>query len=133
VAEEYHTKATHSGLVLVVEDEPMIRSMGELMLKDLGFDVITAENGARGVELFSRNADRISLVLLDVIMPEMDGMTALLKMKEIRDDAIFIITSGFSFEHRREEFIKAGAKAFLSKPFRNSELTRAVDDCLGID
>jgi PAS domain S-box-containing protein len=128
---EYSSDIKREGLVLVVEDEPIIRSMAEVMLKDLGFEVISADNGTTGVEMFRQYADRLKLVLLDVIMPEMDGMTALKLMKDIRQDVPFIISSGFSFDHRREEFFQMGANTFLSKPFRGSALVKAVDECLG--
>lgn len=130
IEETYVGDTRHHGVVLVVEDEPLIRTMAEIMLREIGFEVLTAENGAIGVETFKQNADSISLVLMDVIMPEMDGMTALLNIKAIKPQTLFIVTSGFSFEHRREEFMKAGAAAFIGKPFRNYELLKAVDDCL---
>lgn len=128
--EEYRTTIPHEGLVLLVEDEPIISSMAETMLREAGFDVITAENGRVGVQRFRENIDRLRLVIMDVIMPEMDGMTALKMMREISPWMPFIVASGFSFDHRRDEFMTAGAKSFLSKPFRNSELIKAVDDCL---
>ncbi len=130
VDDVYITPRRHSGTVLIVEDEPLIRGMAEIMFKDMGFDVLVAENGAIGVDTFRKHADIISLVMMDVIMPEMDGMTALKAIRKIKPGTVFIVTSGFSFEHRREEFMKAGAAAFIGKPFRNSELMKAVDDCL---
>ncbi|HOA13506.1 MAG TPA: response regulator [Myxococcota bacterium] len=128
--EEYRTTIPHEGLVLIVEDESIISSMAETMLLEAGFEVVTAENGRIGVQKFRENLDRLRLVIIDVIMPEMDGMTALKAMREISPTMPFIVASGFSFDHRRDEFIRAGARSFLAKPFRNSELIKAVDDCL---
>jgi len=130
LTEAYVADLRHHGTVLVVEDEGLIRGMADVMLRDMGFDVLLAENGAEGVELFRQNTDRIRLVLMDVIMPEMDGMAALKAIREIRPDTLFIVTSGFSFEHRRDEFMKAGATAFIGKPFRNADLAKVVDEAL---
>ena len=130
LTEAYVADLRHHGTVLVVEDEPLIRGMADAMLRDMGFDVLLAENGAEGVELFRKNSDRIRLVLMDVIMPEMDGMAALKAIREIRPETLFIVTSGFSFEHRRDEFMKAGATAFIGKPFRNADLAKVVDESL---
>jgi len=124
---------THSGKVLVVEDEELVRNMSEVMLKDIGFEVLSAENGAVAVEMFRQNMNEIRVVLMDVIMPEMDGMTAMLAIQRIKPDTRFVIMSGFAFEHRRDEFLKAGACGFIAKPFRNYELMKAVEDGLTCD
>jgi len=119
--------------VLVVEDEELVRNMSEVMLKDIGFEVLSAENGAVAVEMFRQNMNEIRVVLMDVIMPEMDGMTAMLAIQRIKPDTRFVIMSGFAFEHRRDEFLKAGACGFIAKPFRNYELMKAVEDGLTCD
>ncbi|MCK5297085.1 MAG: PAS domain S-box protein, partial [Alphaproteobacteria bacterium] len=64
---------TGCGLILVIDDEKMIRTTSSNILKKLGYDVIVAENGEHGVELYKKNSDRIKLVVLDMVMPKMNG------------------------------------------------------------
>ncbi|MBP7381792.1 response regulator [Myxococcota bacterium] len=124
---------THSGKVLVVEDEELVRNMSEVMLKEIGFEVLTASNGVEAIEVFRQHMNEIRFVLMDVIMPEMDGMNAMLAIQKIRPDTTFVIMSGFAFEHRRDEFMKAGACGFIAKPFRNHDLITVVEDCLSCE
>src|SRR5262249_31051774 len=70
------------GLALVADDEPMVRQVSELMLRQMGFEVLTATNGEEAVSAFTANADRIRLVLLDLMMPVMDGTEALAAIRD---------------------------------------------------
>src|SRR5262249_54351269 len=82
------------GIILVVEDEPIVRRSTLAALTQYGFDVRAAENGAAAVEIFREMAGQISLVLLDVVMPVMGGEEALGHIKRIRPDVPVVVTSG---------------------------------------
>jgi PAS domain S-box-containing protein len=112
-------------LALVADDEPTVRQVGELMLQQLGFDVVTATNGQEAVAAFEAHADRIRLVLLDLMMPVMDGTEAL-AMIRARSGVPVILCSGYTSEAVPEDLAADAATAFLQKPFARAELRAAL-------
>jgi len=109
-----------SGLVLLVDDEPLVRSMGERLLRSLGYDVAVAEDGARAVSLFAEQHTRLVAVLCDVIMPERSGGDAIDEMRRIDETVPIIVCSGFP---RDEQLSRRGqALPFLPKPYHRGEL-----------
>jgi len=116
--------------VLLIDDEEHIQKLGARLLSSIGYDVIVAENGIEGVELFKKDKDNIDIILLDLIMPEMNGATTFYKLREIRDDIKVIIISGFNKESRVKQLIDDGASDFIQKPFKAGELSRAINDVL---
>ncbi len=116
--------------ILLIDDEKHIRDMSEVLLKDLGYKTYIADNGFKGVEIFKKNVDDIDLVLLDIIMPEMDGTQVFRQLKKIRPEVKVIITSGFSDGDKISELRKAGAVGFLPKPYSVSNLTVLINKVL---
>lgn len=119
-----------SGTILLVDDEELIRLTGESLLNEMGYTVLVAENGLKGLEVFSRNSRKIDLVVLDMIMPEMNGHEAFFKMKEIDPAVKIIIASGFTKDESLFELQEAGLSGFIRKPFRDFELSRLIADIL---
>ena len=115
-----------SGRILLVDDEELIRITGKGMLEDLGYTVILAENGKRAVEIFKKEHESIDLVLMDMIMPEMNGSEAFLKMREIAGDCRVIISSGFTRDENLGELRRKGLAGFIQKPFQNYELSQLI-------
>lgn len=115
-----------SGRVLIVEDESVIRLTASAMLESLGYEVIVAENGQQAIEIFSKKADEIELVLMDMIMPEMNGRECFFAMKEISSGVKVVLASGFSKDADIEELKTCGLCGFLRKPYSIAELSRAV-------
>lgn len=113
--------------ILLVDDESMIRELGKVVLERSGFQVLTAEDGVKAVEVFAREAGRIDLVILDVTMPRMSGRDAFRHMLEIEPDARILFSTGYSDEHIVE---LDGAMGLLSKPYRPHELLTAVQSAL---
>ena len=113
------------GLALVADDEPTVRQVGEMMLKQLGFEVLTATNGAEAVALFDANADRVRLVLLDLMMPVMDGTEALAAIRN-RSAVPVILCSGYTSEAVPEELATDDATGFLQKPYARAALQDAL-------
>ena len=107
-------------VVLVVDDEAMIRSLVGLVLKKDGHEVLTAANGVEGIALFRSYPDRIHLVITDMKMPLMDGATMIGLMRETRPDARVICMTGYS-----EIAIPQGVIA-LAKPFTPDTLRECV-------
>ncbi len=115
-----------SGRILVVDDEASVRRMSELFLRNIGFEVTTAENGREALELFKADPSGFTLVLLDMIMPEMDGRTCFFELKKLNAQAKIIVSSGFSHLQDLQELQAAGLRTFLRKPFHLVELSRAI-------
>lgn len=118
------------GKILIIDNEELIRNMAQNILSDLGYDVIVTDNGEEGLKIYNQNRDNIDLVILDIVMPKMDGPQTFMEFKKINPDIKVILTSGFSYEKGISELIKSGAKGFIQKPFRSSELSKIVYDAL---
>ena len=108
------------GLVLVVDDEEAVRSLASRMLESFGFQVMTANDGRDGVEKFLENADAITVVLLDVTMPMMNGQEVLDRIRKRRPDIPVLFMSGYMREGELRDL--GGATDFLQKPFQVEEL-----------
>lgn len=114
------------GRILVIDDEAFLRKVISDLLSSLGYEVLLAEGGKKGIEIYSFEKDTINLVLLDMVMPEMNGKETFLKLKEINPDVKVIFSSGFNKEGRAEELLALGAKGIIPKPYRLNELSRII-------
>lgn len=114
------------GRILVIDDEPFIRKTAVNLLSSLGYEVLAAEGGKKGIELYSLEKNSIDLVLLDVVMPEMNGKETFSRLKEINPSVKVIFSSGFNKEGRAEELLASGAKGIIPKPYRLNELSRII-------
>ncbi len=116
-------------LVLVVDDEAVLRQLACRALRDNGYRVLEAVDAAAGLELASAHAEELRGVLLDLTMPGMSGAQALPLLREIAPRAAVVLTSGYSAESARAI---EGAAAFLAKPWSPAELSvtlrRAIDE-----
>lgn len=114
-----------SGKVLLVDDEETVRGIGSEMLKELGFTVITADDGREGVAAFRQNPD-IAFVILDLTMPHMDGEQCFRELKQLKPDVKVIISSGYSEHEVSIKFVGKGLAGFIQKPYKLSMLKEAV-------
>jgi PAS domain S-box-containing protein len=119
-----------TGTILLIDDEEIMRSTGKMILEDLGYDVMTVDNGYLGLELFKKMFNVIDLVILDMIMPEMNGKDCFLEMKKINPDAKVILSSGFSREEDVKNMKEHGLKGFIRKPYRRSVLSHSIQSAL---
>ncbi|MCP4691917.1 MAG: response regulator, partial [Desulfobacterales bacterium] len=118
------------GVVLLVEDDAAVRKVGKTMLERLGFDVITAEDGAKAVKTFREEHADVRLVLSDLSMPRLNGWETLAALRKIRPDIPVILASGYD-----EEQVLQGARdempqAILHKPYRWGDLKIALGKAL---
>jgi CheY-like chemotaxis protein/HPt (histidine-containing phosphotransfer) domain-containing protein len=111
--------------ILLVDDDPIVRNIGSLMLANLGFTVLNAGDGAEAVELFQSRQEEIALVLCDQIMPHMDGLQTLAALREIKPALPVILVSGIA---RDPETLPG--PAFLKKPYSMAALRQAVGQAL---
>jgi CheY-like chemotaxis protein len=126
------TAATLTATILVVDDDPGVRTVVALVLRRAGCQVLTAENGREAVDAVAEHGDRIDAVLLDIMMPVMDGHEALAAMRGRYPDLPVVLFSGFDRNEVAEHLSDPQAyTSFVPKPFRNedliAELCRAVD------
>jgi signal transduction histidine kinase len=120
-----------SGGVLLVDDEEIVRAVGEAILEDSGYRVYLAEDGEHALEVYAREKNNISLVILDMLMPRMGGKETLARLMEINPDIPVLISSGFHQEGTIDELEKLGARGFLQKPYHSHVLCKAVADAVG--
>ena len=118
------------GKILLVDDEQIIRTIGDLLLKDMGYDVILAEDGLQGVNIFKEQHDDIDLVLMDLTMPVMSGVEAFYKMRKIDPSVKVIITSGYAQADGIDELRTNGLAGFITKPFSDFELSKIISTVL---
>jgi PAS domain S-box-containing protein len=126
VAESIVESARGEGLVLLIDDEVAIRTLIQTALEELGYTVITAEHGAQGVELFERSKDEIVLVLLDLIMPVLDGAETAKRLHELNPDVPIIVMSGIADDDALRRFGQIRIAGFMPKPFAPEQLAQAV-------
>ncbi len=118
-----------TGTILLIDDEDFIRATGQYMLEKMGYEVITAVNGIDGLGKFINNLSKIDLVIMDMIMPEMNGRDAFIKMRGYNPDCKVIIASGFSndsISEMREE----GLAGYIQKPFNDYDLSILIYETL---
>ena len=118
-----------SGTVLLVEDEPMVRSVAERALTRHGYTVICADNGEDALEVLARGED-IALLISDVVMPGMDGPTMVREARKSRPDLKILFMSGYAEEQLRNS-IDIEHVNFLPKPFSVIELAEAARRTVG--
>ncbi|AFM25918.1 PAS domain S-box protein [Desulfomonile tiedjei] len=112
--------------VLLVDDEESVRELGTRILARSGYTVLTATNGVEALDLYTREKDDITLVILDLIMPILGGKDCLKRILQINPQARMLIASGYSGDISIKECLDLGARGFVSKPFRYKELLRQV-------
>lgn len=118
------------GKILLVDDDPFLRITGETILKQLGYDVLLAEDGIGALEIYKKEFAGIDLIILDMIMPKMNGKEAFLKMKEINPECKVILATGFSSDSDFHEMDRGGLSRRISKPFKIDELSLAISEVL---
>lgn len=115
-----------TGTILLVDDEPIIRATGRAILEQFGYQVLLAENGREAVRVYRENNRRIDLVILDMIMPDMNGRDCFYELKRIRPDVKVLLASGFSKEEDLSEMREQGLAGFISKPYQGAELSQKI-------
>ena len=118
------------GTILLVDDEEFVRDLGRRILEKAGYTVITATNGQEAVEVYKEKWNQISLVILDLIMPVMDGNQCLQEILKLDPKTKVLIASGYSPDGTLREPLEGGAKGFVGKPFNLKQLLRTIRDAL---
>jgi two-component system, cell cycle sensor histidine kinase and response regulator CckA len=120
-----------SETILLVDDEEYIIDVSRLMLEGLGYTLLVANNGHAAIELFEEKKEIIQLVILDMVMPDMDGEEVLERLRRIRPDVKVLLSSGYYVLEQAQSLIQAGFNDFLQKPFNMQQLSGKIRNILG--
>jgi PAS domain S-box-containing protein len=120
-----------SGTVLLVDDEENVRSIGKEMLEELGFTVITANDGRFALDVFAATPG-IHFVILDLTMPHMDGEQCFRELRRIDPDVCVLMSSGYNEQEVTQKFSGKGLAGFIQKPYKMSELRKAIRGMAGV-
>jgi PAS domain S-box-containing protein len=116
--------------VLVVDDEEMVRGLGRRILERRGYKVLLARDGVEALQVYKANEEEVALVVLDLIMPKMDGHKTLKKLKELNPAVKVLLASGYSANGEARKALGEGAVGFVQKPFSFVDLAAAVREAL---
>jgi PAS domain S-box-containing protein len=121
------SKAAAKGVVLMVDDEEIVRKVAKAALEARGYRVMLACDGKEAVEVFREMSDSISLVILDLTMPVMGGEEALRHLRDIRPDVTVMLSSGYTEADAMRRFSADGLAGFIQKPYTSARLRERVD------
>jgi CheY-like chemotaxis protein len=112
--------------ILIVDDEEIIRKMVKKMVEKHGFQALVAYDGENALEIFKTYKDQITCVLLDLTMPNLDGMTTFSKLKEISPNVKVILSSGYNQQEITDRYVSKGLSGFLQKPYEMDTLIKTL-------
>ncbi len=119
-------KATRNkNTILLVDDEEMVLDIGVQMLSRLGYSVIQAESGTEAIGIFQKDSETIDIVILDIVMPDLDGGETVAAIREINPDVKIVLSSGFGRDGKTNEILER-CNGFIQKPFSMKELSETL-------
>jgi two-component system, cell cycle sensor histidine kinase and response regulator CckA len=117
--------------ILVVEDEPVLRDMAQVILQECGYRVLEASTGVEALQVWSQQDGPVDLLLTDMVMPDgISGMELAQRLLSHKPSLKIIFTSGYNVDELDTDFIRKGGATFLQKPYTRSTLAKAVRQCL---
>ena len=120
----------HTENLLVVDDEELIRNLSKTILTALGYKVTTFAQGQDAVDHFREHWRNVDLVILDMIMPKMNGTETYRLLKQIRPDVKVLLSSGYSLNGTAQALLNEGVKGFIQKPFTIAQLSEKLASIL---
>jgi CheY-like chemotaxis protein len=129
-AEDFSLPVGQGESILVVDDEAAIIEITKTSLEDYNYEVLTASNGIEAIALYAQHKQKISLVVMDMMMPLLDGLTALRILREMNPKVKIITISGIARDNQLVEATNAGVDVFLQKPYTIYDLTHAIHNVL---
>jgi CheY-like chemotaxis protein len=116
--------------ILVVDDEEVLRDVLTEILQSLGHEVTTCVNGAEALELYAKSWKETDLVILDMVMPVMNGHDVFIAMRRINPEIKALLSTGYTMNEEAQQILDEGVAGFIKKPFRIDELVGAVKKML---
>lgn len=124
-------RASGKHRIMVVDDEPVMRTLCETLLTKEGYEVVAAESGCQALDIFTHDRNACDLVVLDFTMPFMTGEETFRRLRDISSDLRVIVATGFIHQHVLDRMLAAGLTGFISKPMPADELLCFVAAALG--
>ena len=121
----------HGETVLVAEDEDLVREVIGRMLENNGYRVLTAADGEQSVARYAEHRDVVAAVLTDLMMPVMDGVTAIRALQKINPEVLIIVATGIGSHPEVPALKGLNVRHYLSKPFTLEALLRKMQEVLG--
>jgi len=122
-------KALGAGTVLIVDDDEMVRMVCREMLQGIGYHTLLASDGSEAVALFRAHAAEITMVIMDLSMPQMDGLSAAAEIRRIRSDIGMILSSGYSVAEAARRMAGHEGAFFIQKPYELESLRQILGRC----
>jgi CheY-like chemotaxis protein len=123
---DFHdTNLTGNQTILMVDDEDVLLTMGQMILSSFGYRVLTANSGEKALELFKNSGMPIDLVITDLVMPNMSGRELTESLRRISPTVRIVCTSGYLRSSSRDD-----EELYLQKPFTSQDLLRKVKEVL---
>ena len=117
--------------ILGVDNEPQILQMCKRARDRMGYEVLLAASGEAALEVLRANPQRVSLVILDMLMPGMSGRQTFLRLREIAPSVKVLLSSGYGVEEQATEILEQGCDGFLQKPYDLKVLSAKLQELLG--
>ena len=128
IVPEEHISGT--GTILLIDDEEMILDVGKALLEKLGYQVMAAGGGRQGLEIYRQNPANIDLVILDMIMPEMNGAETYERLKKLDPRVKVLFSSGYTMDGVANDILKQSSPSFIQKPFDLKKISHKVREVL---
>ena len=134
IIEKFETKSDYSSIkgktILLIDDEPMVTDICEMMLKKLGHKVLKAHSGSEGIKLYEANRNQIYLIISDFNMPEMNGQEVVDKLRKMDHNVKVLLSSGGLSVAEENKVISRGFNGFLKKPYNMNILSEKISEIL---
>lgn len=129
-ADHHELLAGHGELILLVDDEESIREVSKTLLEANGYKVLVASDGIEALALYTEHKEEVRAVLIDMMMPSMDGPTTIRVLQKINPQVKIIGVSGLVSNHKMIELVGSCVKTFLPKPYTSNELLKNLQTVL---
>jgi len=116
--------------VLLVDDEEVVIDVGIQLLKKLGYNVLEAGSGKEAIRVFSEKSDKVDIVILDMIMPDIGGGEVYDRIKEIDPQVKVLLSSGYSIDGQATDILERGCNGFVQKPFNMKVMSTKIREVL---
>jgi CheY-like chemotaxis protein len=116
--------------ILFVDDEELILEIGTEFLKKMGYAVLSAGSGREAIEIYRNNRQKIDMVILDMVMPDMGGGAVFDELKKIDENIKVLLSSGYSIDGQASNILKRGCNGFIQKPFDMRQLSHKLREIL---
>ncbi len=132
VDEQLELLTGHGELILVVDDEAMVRQITSSILETHGYRVLTVNDGKEAIKVYKQNREKIKAVLMDMMMPVMDGQACIRALRKVNPDIKVIAVSGLAEKEKLAKVAVTHVKAFLPKPYVAKKLLRTIHEVISV-